>query len=125
RWGRQTALFTLVGMAGFAIAAGGRGQLGVMLFSLFGLGFFTMFHLVTMQTLIQLATPKELIGRITGLRSIIASSTKIGASLTTGALLLQLDVRDIFWGFAGLALLTLLTARRIRILPLPESLEKE
>ncbi|HEU4963716.1 MAG TPA: MFS transporter [Bacilli bacterium] len=119
KWGPYVALITLGGLGVFSLLAGFRPGLVWVVAMIFGLGFFTMFHLVTMQTLIQVNTPKEIIGCVVGLRSIIASSTKISAGLATGFFLEMVDIRYVFWGFTALVVLSLLTSGKAKEVPVP------
>jgi len=122
RWKQNVSLITLVGMGVFSFLTGFREWTVLIVLCVFGLGFFTMFHLVTMQTLIQVNTPKEIIGSVAGLRSIIASLTKIVSGLLAGYFVDVIDIHYIFWGFSGIVFLTLLTTRHSRKIPIPESI---
>jgi len=122
RYGPNVVIASLLGMGVLSGLAGIRASFLQVALSMFGLGFFVMFHLVTMQTLIQVNTPKELMGSVVGLRSIVASLTKIGAALGTGFAVSHFDITYVFWGFTAIILLTLLTAGKVRTLPIPESL---
>lgn len=65
RYGYNIGIITLAGM-GVMAAASYRESIILIVVSLFGLGFFTMLHLVTMQTLIQVNTPKKLLALCPG-----------------------------------------------------------
>jgi MFS family permease len=67
---------------------------------IFFLGLFTMSHLVLTQTLIQLNSTKEYIGRVVGLRTILASFVKITSALTTGILISKVGVENVFLLFS-------------------------
>ncbi|WP_164553260.1 MFS transporter [Brevibacillus marinus] len=122
RYGPNVVIASLLGMGVLSGLAGIRASFLQVALSMFGLGFFVMFHLVTMQTLIQVNTPKEILGSVVGLRSIVASLTKIGAALGTGFALSHFDITYVFWGFTAIIMLTLFTAGKVRTLPIPESL---
>lgn len=122
RYRANVAIISLLGMGALSGLAGIRFSFIQVALSMFGLGFFVKFHLVTMHTLIQVHTPKETLGSVVGLRSIVASLTKIGAALSTGFALDHVDIRYVFWGFAAITLLTLLTSGKVKTLPIPETL---
>jgi DHA3 family macrolide efflux protein-like MFS transporter len=122
RYGPRVVIVSMIGMGALSALAGIRESFIQVSLSMFGLGFFTMFHLVTMQTLIQVNTPKEILGSVVGLRSIIASLTKISASLGAGFTSSHLDIKYVFWGFTVMILMTLLTASKVKTLPIPESI---
>ncbi|MEH6980352.1 MFS transporter, partial [Bacillus pseudomycoides] len=62
---------------------------------IFIMGLFTMSHLIIVQTLIQLNTTIEYIGRVIGLRTILASFVKISSALLTGILITHMGVNNI------------------------------
>lgn len=121
RYGHNIGIITLAGMGVMAAAASYRESIILIVVSLFGLGFFTMLHLVTMQTLIQVNTPKKILGSVSGLRSIVASLTKITSALVVGFSLEKVDIRFVLWGFSGLIVLTLLTSMRMKTIQVPET----
>ncbi|KWX80175.1 hypothetical protein AMQ84_04670 [Paenibacillus riograndensis] len=120
-WGQNVCLVTLVGMAAMGVISGFRQSITLVIVSMFGMGYFIMFHLLTMQILIQINTPKEIVGSVIGLRSIVASLTKITAALSTAMFLNLVDIRYIFWGFVLLILLVLSSYPKIRTIPIPDS----
>ncbi|MNI61297.1 hypothetical protein D3C73_1165610 [compost metagenome] len=120
-WGQNVCLVTLVGMAAMGVISGFRQSITLVIVSMFGMGYFIMFHLLTMQILIQINTPKDIVGSVIGLRSIVASLTKITAALSTAMFLNLVDIRYIFLGFVILILLVLSSYPKIRTIPIPDS----
>ncbi|MGZ4031499.1 MAG: MFS transporter, partial [Tumebacillaceae bacterium] len=126
KWGPRSGIGTMIGMGTFSALLGWQGDvLIVAAVLLFGLGFFTMFHMVMMQTLIQVNTPKEIIGRVIGLRQILASTTKISSALISGWLVNQLGLSEVYMVFAGAVVLVLMTSRRVGDIPIPSMLHKK
>ncbi|MGG3561824.1 MFS transporter [Neobacillus rhizosphaerae] len=93
-------IFTMVGMALTAVLLHLNSFKIATAILIFVLGLFTMSHLIITQTLIQLNSTKEYIGRVIGLRTILASIVKITSALTTGLLLSKIGVSHIFLLFA-------------------------
>lgn len=125
RFGPWAGVSTMVGMGCCSALLGWFGKVpGIAAVLLFGIGFFTMFHMVMMQTLIQINTPTELIGRVVGLRSILASSTKISAALLSGWMVNMVGLSQVYLGFAVAVGLVLLTSRHIRSIPMPSYLRE-
>ncbi|RDI36655.1 MFS transporter [Falsibacillus pallidus] len=89
------------------------------IFLIFILGLFTMSHLIVVQTLIQLNTTKEFIGRVIGLRTILASFVKISSALLTGAMIAFLGVHNIFLAFAIIMLASFITISMLRKVSVP------
>lgn len=119
KWKQKIVMASMGGMLLLSLANAFTSQAWSAIASLFGLGFFTMMHLVAMQTLIQLNTPKELIGRVVGLRTIIASLTKVSASLGTGYFIHVVGIQHVFLGFGILVLLAFLTIRKTATIRVP------
>ncbi|MBS4174383.1 MFS transporter [Bacillus sp. FJAT-49736] len=86
---------------------------------IFILGLFTMSHLIIVQTLIQLNTTKEYIGRVIGLRTILASFVKISSALLTGTLISQIGINNILLAFAVLILLSFFTLGNLKKVSVP------
>ncbi len=124
KWGPWTAVGTMVGMGSCSLFLIDPKSVPLVGILLFGLGFFTMFHLVLMQTLIQVNTPKELIGRVIGLRQILASMIKISSALVSGALVEAAGLSWVYGGFGCVVALVLLTSRRVQGIPIPESMRQ-
>ncbi|MBO8162812.1 MAG: MFS transporter [Brevibacillus sp.] len=122
RWGLHTVKLTMAGMALLSLCNALSSQVWAACISLIGLGFFTMMHLLTIQTMIQLLTPSEFIGRVVGLRTVIASMTKVSASLLTGYLLSFVGLAYVFLGFGLLVVLSLATTNRVKQIRLPSAL---
>lgn len=122
RYGPRVVIVSMIGMGALSALAGFRESFIQVVLSMFGLGFFTMFHLITMQTLIQVNTPKEILGSVVGLRSIVASLTKISASLGAGFALSHMDIKYVYWGFTVIILMILLTSSKVKTIPIPESI---
>jgi MFS family permease len=89
---------------------------------IFSLGFFTMSHLITIQTLIQLNTPKNYIGRVIGLRTILASFVKISSALMTGILISKIGVNHILLSFSVFILISFLTLKHMKKVYIPANL---
>jgi DHA3 family macrolide efflux protein-like MFS transporter len=122
RFGPRVVIISMIGMGAFSALAGFRESFFLVALSITGLGFFTMFHLVTMQTLIQVNTPKEILGSVIGLRSIVASMTKISASLGGGLALNLVDIKYVYWGFAVFVLLAMLTSSKVKTIQISKSI---
>jgi len=86
---------------------------------IFILGLFTMAHLTIVQTLIQLNTTKEYIGRVIGLRTILASFVKISSALLTGTLISHIGINNILLAFVVLILLSFLTWGNMKRVEVP------
>jgi DHA3 family macrolide efflux protein-like MFS transporter len=87
---------------------------------IFALGLFTMSHLIATQTLIQLSASKEYIGRVVGIRTILASSIKIGAALATGFLVSHIGVYHLFLSFSMIMLFSFFTLRYMKHVSIPK-----
>lgn len=120
QWKQRIVLVTMIGMALFSLLVGLSAGTALTSICLFGLGFFTMFHLVTMHSLIQINSPKALLGRVVGLRSIIASATKISSALLAGYVTNFIHAQTLFLVFGGLVLLSLATGRDLKKIPIPD-----
>ncbi len=81
---------------------------------IFIMGLFTMSHLIIVQTLIQLNTTTEYIGRVIGLRTILASFVKISSALSTGILITHMGVNNILLLFSILILASFITIGNIK-----------
>lgn len=79
----------------------------------FLLGLFTMSHLVVTQTLIQLNSTKEYIGRVSGLRTILASVIKISSALITGLLISKIGVYNIFLLFSFIIIVSFFSVKQL------------
>jgi len=86
---------------------------------IFILGLFTMAHLTIVQTLIQLNTTKEYIGRVIGLRTILASFVKMSSALLTGTLISSHGIQNILLAFVVLILLSFLTWGNMKRVEVP------
>ncbi|MGD8188962.1 MFS transporter [Brevibacillus ginsengisoli] len=118
-WRHKIILVTMFGMCLFSLLVGLSRGTWLTVISLLGLGFFTMFHLVTMHSLIQVNSPKALLGRVVGLRSIVASATKISSALLAGWITNLIHTHTLFLLFGSLVFLSLLTARRLKTISIP------
>ncbi|NHM33024.1 MFS transporter [Neobacillus terrae] len=88
----------------------------------FFLGWFTMLHLVVAQTLIQLNTSREFIGRVVGLRTILASIVKITSALLTGVFISKLGVFNVFILFSLVILFSFLSIKKLSNVEVPDRL---
>ncbi|SFA71504.1 MULTISPECIES: MFS transporter [unclassified Bacillus (in: firmicutes)] len=116
---RKIVLLTMGGMMTGAILLAVMNAPSLAVFSIFVIGLFTMGHLVTIQTLIQLNTPREFIGRVVGLRTILASFIKITSALATGFLISEIGIKMILMTFAGMMFLSLFTFRKMKKVQIP------
>ncbi|KQL52642.1 hypothetical protein AN964_03255 [Heyndrickxia shackletonii] len=91
----------------------------VAVICIFILGLFTMSHLTIVQTLIQLNTTKEYIGRVIGLRTILASFVKISSALLTGTLISHIGIQNILLAFVVLILMSFLTWGNMKRVQVP------
>ncbi|MFC4076150.1 MFS transporter [Salinithrix halophila] len=119
RWKQYVVIGSLVGMGSSAALCGFSPNPTVVGICLFGLGFFTMVHFVTMQTLVQINTPKEMMGRMVGFRSIAVSFAKIASALMTGYLSSLIPPQAVFLIFSGLVAIVLFTVGRVKGIPVP------
>lgn len=107
-------LVTMFGMMTVAFLIGICELKFFLVILLFLFGYFTMSHLVATQTMIQIKSPKEMIGRVIGLRTIIASTVKIISALSTGFLINTIHISNILYLFGFIILLSLLTFKRVK-----------
>ncbi|MFC4617719.1 MFS transporter [Camelliibacillus cellulosilyticus] len=114
KWRGRLLIFTMVGMAILSVLIGVVPYKYVQVFLLFLFGFFTFSHMVATQTIIQLRTPIELIGRVIGFRTIIASLVKITSALSTGFLIERLEISNILFLFALIIFLSLLSFKKAK-----------
>lgn len=122
KWKQRVLILTMAGMA----------AVGVILFLnrhaipagvlFFFLGWFTMLHLVVAQTLIQLNTSREFIGRVIGLRTILASIVKITSALLTGVFITKLGIFNVFILFSLVILFSFLSIKKLSNVEAPEIL---
>ncbi|MEH7304876.1 MFS transporter [Neobacillus drentensis] len=118
RYKQKTIIMTMTGMcvASIFLYVNKFETYAVLL--IFMLGLFTMSHLIITQTLIQLNATKEYIGRVVGLRTILASIVKITSALTTGILISKVGVFNIFLLFA-IILLSFCTLTNLKKVNIP------
>ncbi|MGV3488005.1 MAG: MFS transporter [Tuberibacillus sp.] len=107
-------ILTMASMMVIAVLIGLNKITAIMIILLLLFGYFTMTHLVATQTMIQIKSPKEMIGRVIGLRTIIASAVKITSALSTGFLINTLSINVMLYLFGFVLLLSLFTVRRAR-----------
>lgn len=119
RWKQYVVVGSMVGIGSTSILCGFSSSPVLAGISLFGLGFFTMFHFISMQTLLQINTPKELMGRVVSFRSMVVSFAKIFSALAAGYLSSLIPAHTVFWILSGLTTIALLTVTRTRDIPLP------
>lgn len=110
----KTILLTMGGMmvSSFLLFLNRSETIAILL--IFLLGLFTMSHLIINQTLIQLNTQKEYIGRVVGIRTIIASFIKISSALLTGLLIEKIGVHNVLLSFSICILLCFTTINHIK-----------
>ncbi|WP_312471160.1 MFS transporter [Neobacillus sp.] len=120
KYKQKVMIFTMVGMAivSMLLYINSFDTSAVIL--IFLLGLFTMSHLILTQTLIQLNSTKEFIGRVVGLRTILASLVKITSALTTGILISKVGVNNIFLFFALLIMVCLFTLNGLKNVHVPK-----
>jgi MFS family permease len=117
KWKQQVFIITMTGMSlcSFLLCLN-KMIIPAAIFISF-LGLFTMSHLVITQTLIQLNTPKEFIGRVVGLRTMLASFVKITTAIITGVLISKLGVHNIFLLFTAVLFASFFTWRELKKVP--------
>ncbi|MBO8172973.1 MAG: MFS transporter [Bacillaceae bacterium] len=123
KYKEKVSVVTLVGLVVFSLFMGIDGYVWFTVFALFGFGFFILFHVISMQTLVQINTPKELMGRVISFRSIVVSFAKISSALLSGYLAGIMNTHYVFLGFMGLCLLSLLSLPKVEHIPLPDSIK--
>jgi MFS family permease len=119
KYKQKAILFTMSGMTLCALLLHLNQLKTVAALLIFVFGLFTMSHLIITQTLIQLNSTKEYIGRVVGLRTILASIVKISTSLTTGFLVSRVGVNNIFLLFAFLILASFFTVKGLNKVYVP------
>ncbi|CRK80721.1 MFS transporter [Neobacillus massiliamazoniensis] len=117
---QQAIIFTMTGMAVSSILLRFNRSEMTAAILIFFLGLFTMSHLVLTQTFIQLNSPKEYIGRVVGLRTILASLVKISAALSTGILISMVGITNIFLLFSLVIIACFFTLKGLKKVKLPE-----
>ncbi|MDR6124452.1 MFS family permease [Bacillus sp. SLBN-46] len=113
-------VFTMVGMALTAVLLHFNSFKTTASILVFVLGLFTMSHLIVTQTLIQLNSTKEYIGRVVGLRTILASIVKITSALTTGILISKIGVSHIFLLFSLIIFASCFTLKGLKKVNVPD-----
>lgn len=127
KWGVTSILFTMIGISVFAITLGVSPFKTAVMTVLVFLGFFIQFHFIVMQTLLQINTPKDLMGRVVSVRTIVVSIAKISSALICGGLatIISPQLVYLFFGLTTIILL-LLISRKFKHINLPkEFLENE
>lgn len=114
RYKQWSLVITMVGMATTAGLLHFNSFKMTAAIFIFVLGLFTMSHLIITQTLIQLNSTKEYIGRVVGLRTILASIVKITSALTTGFLISKVGVNHIFLLFSLIILASCFSLRGLK-----------
>jgi len=105
----KVIFITMVGMATSSFLLYLNDYKTTAVICIFIMGLFTMSHLIIVQTLIQLNTTTEYIGRVIGLRTILASFVKISSALLTGILITRMGVNNILLLFSILILASFIT----------------
>jgi len=119
RYKQKTILFTMSGMTLSSLLLHLNHFKTAAALLIFLLGLFTMSHLIITQTLIQLNSTKEYIGRVVGLRTILASIVKITSALTTGIFISKVGVNNIFLFFSLLILASFFTIKKLNKVYVP------
>ncbi|WP_413301754.1 MFS transporter [Bacillus sp. 1P10SD] len=119
RFKQWSIVFTMVGMAITAVLLHLNSDKMSAAILIFVLGLFTMAHLIITQTLIQLNSTKEYIGRVVGLRTILASIVKITSALTTGILISNIGVSHIFLLFSLIIFASCFTLKGLKKVNVP------
>jgi MFS family permease len=112
-------ILTMTGMGGSAILLHFNHAEITAAVLIFCLGFFTMSHLVLTQTFIQLNSTKEYIGRVVGLRTILASVVKITSALLTGLLIAKIGVENVFLLFFITIFISIFTLTHLKKVYIP------
>ncbi|MDG4656934.1 MFS transporter [Ectobacillus antri] len=120
RFRHRAIVFTMSGMMLTSLLLAVTQYLFLIPIFIFALGLFTMSHLIATQTLIQLSASKEYIGRVVGIRTILASSIKIGAALATGFLVSHIGVYHLFLSFSMIMLFSFFTLRYMKHVSIPK-----
>ncbi|WP_165902164.1 MFS transporter [Melghiribacillus thermohalophilus] len=98
---------TVAGMMGTSIVISINHNAAIAVLMLFLFGVFVTGHLIVSHTYIQLRSSHEMIGRVIGVRTILASAVKVTSSLLTGLFAANFGVHFIYLIFAALLLITL------------------
>jgi len=120
KYKQQAIIFTMTGMALSSILLHVNQYKTAAAILIFMLGLFTMAHLIITQTLIQLNSTKEYIGRVVGLRAMIASIVKTTSALTTGILISKVGVNYIFLIFALIIFASFFTLKGLKKVYVPK-----
>jgi hypothetical protein len=118
KWKQKVIIITMAGMAVSSMLLYFQQPAITTAILISILGLFTMSHLVITQTAIQLNTPKTFIGRVIGLRTILASVVKISSAMGTGVLISKIGIHNVFLIFTcvlGISFFTLKNLRGIAI----------
>ena len=121
KYKQWSMVFTMVGMALTAILLHFNSFKTTAAILVFVLGLFTMSHLIVTQTLIQLNSTKEYIGRVVGLRTMLASIVKITSALTTGILISKVGVSHIFLLFSLIIFASCFTLKGLKKVNVPDT----
>ena len=121
KYKQWSIVFTMVGMASTAVLLHFNSFKTTAAILVFVLGLFTMSHLIVTQTLIQLNSTKEYIGRVVGLRTILASIVKISSALTTGILISKVGVSHIFLLFSLIIFASCFTLKGLKKVNVPDT----
>lgn len=114
---------TFFGMAMSLLGISLTSSYSYTLFLLFCLGLSTTLNLAAIHALLNINSPKEMLGRVIGLRSIMASATKIVSALLSGYAASTISLRIIFGGFGVLVLILSFTSSRLYKIPIPISMK--
>ncbi|MEH7302036.1 MFS transporter [Neobacillus drentensis] len=120
RYKQWSIVITMVGMATTAVLLHFTSFKVASAIFIFILGLFTMSHLIITQSLIQLNSTKEFIGRVVGLRTILASIVKISSALTTGILISNIGVSHIFLLFSLVIFASCFTLKGLKKVNVPD-----
>ncbi|MBO8156922.1 MAG: MFS transporter [Bacillaceae bacterium] len=100
---------TVAGMMGTSIVISINNNAAIAVLMLFLFGIFVTGHLIVSHTYIQLSSSHDMIGRVIGVRTILASAVKVTSSLLTGLFAANFGVHFIFHIFTSLLLIALVT----------------
>ncbi|MBK3494155.1 MFS transporter [Viridibacillus sp. YIM B01967] len=113
----KVVYMTMFGMTSSSLCLSISSSPFLFFFCIFILGLSTMAHLASIQTLIQLYTEKKVIGRVMGVRTILASLVKVASALSTGVLIGVLGTGGVLISFSILVLVVLsFTLKNISLL---------
>jgi len=118
--GNNLFRWTILGIAISSVLLGLSSNGIISAIILFCLGFFTMTHLVSMHSLLTINSPKDMLGRIVGLRGTLASAIKVFSALVAGFAVTATSASTVFIIFGLIAFVSLFFPLGINKVVIPQ-----